>query len=233
MGIIGIIDGKEILAGNTRLLSDRNIPYDKSLDMIPETIVALAIEGKYVGFLRISDEVKEDAGLLVKELKKLGIRHIALLSGDKPELTHALAKQLQIPEDYGGLLPHEKLKQVESWMQEGLRLAFAGDGLNDAPVINRADIGMAMGALGSDAAIETADVVIQTDQPLKIATAIRISRKTKQIVWQNILLALGVKILVLLLGAGGIARLWETVFADVGVALLAILNAVRIQHLKR
>lgn len=229
LGIYGEINGMKVAAGSTRLLKQLNVAYDPKLDRIPETIVTVAINGVYAGYLLIADEVKEDAAEIVQQLKDQGVEHIAMLSGDKPAVVEALAKRLNIPEAYGGLLPQDKLLQVEKWIKEGRTVAFAGDGLNDAPVITRADIGIAMGALGSDAAIETADVVIQTDQPSKIAKAIKIGKQTKHIVWQNIALAFGVKLLILALGAGGIASLWEAVFADVGVALLAILNAVRLQ----
>ena len=170
--------------------------------------------------------------MAVKSLRDQGVKWLVMLSGDKDTIVQQVAGQLQLDEAYGGLLPEDKVRKVEELKAEGRTLAFVGDGINDAPVITLADVGMAMGGLGSDAAIETADVVIQTDQPVKIATAIRIGKKTKQIVWQNIGLAFGVKAFVLMLGAGGMATMWEAVFADVGVAFLAILNAIRIQRMK-
>lgn len=232
MGISGLVNGKKVLAGSPRLLTENDISYDGELDRYATTIVAVSIDGRYEGFISIADETKEDAKTLVSELKELGISRLVILSGDKSNVVKALARELEIEEYAGDLLPQDKLAKVEEWEASGRRVIFAGDGINDAPVISRAGIGMAMGGLGSDAAIETADVVIQTDQPSKITTAIRIGRKTKQIVWQNIGLAFGIKLLVLMLGGMGLASLWEAVFADVGVALLAILNAVRLQYLR-
>lgn len=232
MGMLGMVEGKRVLVGSPRMLQVYGISYDEALDRLSDTVVAVAINGEYAGFISIADETKEDARALVRELKELGISRLVILSGDKSAVVKALAKKLEIEEYAGDLLPQDKLLKVEDWEASGRKVIFAGDGINDAPVISRAGIGIAMGGLGSDAAIETADVVIQTDQPSRIATAIRIGRKTKAIVWQNIGLAFGIKLLVLILGAMGMASLWEAVFADVGVALLAILNAVRLQYLK-
>jgi Cd2+/Zn2+-exporting ATPase len=192
----------------------------------------VAIDSKYAGYVTIADEIKEDAGHAIKELHNLGVKEIVMLSGDKISVVKDIAAKLSIDKAFGALLPQDKVSKVEEFKKQGKMVAFVGDGINDAPVITVADVGMAMGGLGSDAAIETADVVIQTDQPSKIATAINIGKKTRQVVWQNIGLAFGVKALVLALGAFGVASLWEAVFADVGVALLAILNAVRIQRMK-
>ena len=182
--------------------------------------------------LQIQLSLKEDAVQAIKTLHELGIKDIVMLSGDKDSIVQKVARELKIDSAYGGLLPEDKVNKVEALKKQGRTVAFIGDGINDAPVITLADVGMAMGGLGSDAAIETADVVIQTDQPSKIATAINIGKKTKQIVWQNIGLAFGVKALVLIFGAFGVATMWEAVFADVGVAFLAILNAIRIQRMK-
>lgn len=231
-GLRGEVDGKQLLVGNSRLLSKFNIAYDPELDKIVDTIVMVAIDGQYAGYITIADQVKADAALAVKSLRDLGVKKLVMLSGDKDTIVQQVASQLGLDEAYGGLLPQDKVSKVEALKAQGRIVAFVGDGINDAPVITLADVGMAMGGLGSDAAIETADVVIQTDQPGKIATAIHIGKKTKQIVWQNIGLAFGVKALVLILGVGGIASMWEAVFADVGVAFLAILNAIRIQRMK-
>jgi len=182
--------------------------------------------------LTIADKIKEDASSAIKNLHEYGVKTIVMLSGDKDSLVQKVAKELKIDLAYGGLLPQDKVKHVEELKAQGKKVAFVGDGINDAPVITLADVGFAMGGLGSDAAIETADIVIQTDQPSKIATAIKIGKKTRQIVWQNIGLAFGVKAIVLAFGAFGVASLWEAVFADVGVAFLAILNAIRLQKIK-
>jgi Cd2+/Zn2+-exporting ATPase len=227
-GLQGSVDGKMVLAGNLKLLDKFAVQYPKELADIPETIVAVAISGNYAGYLTIADELKDDAAETVAALKKLGITTV-MLSGDKKAVVSHVATQLQIDQYYGDLLPEDKVNLVQKLKDEGKTIAFAGDGVNDAPVIALADVGIAMGALGSDATIETADIVIQNDQPSKIVSAIKVGKITKSVVYQNISLAMGVKVIVMLLGAGGIATLWEAVFADVGVALLAILNAYRIQ----
>lgn len=227
-GLKGIVDGKEVLAGNTKLLKKFEIPYPIEIEQIVDTIVVLSIGNKYAGYITIADEIKEDAKQAINDLHSMGIRTV-MLSGDKQAVVDQVAKTLGIDGAHGDLLPEGKVEKVET-LKSDAKLAFVGDGINDAPVIALADVGIAMGGLGSDATIETADVVIQNDQPTKIAAAIKIGKLTKQIVWQNIILALGVKVIVLALGAGGIASLWEAVIADVGVALLAILNAVRIQN---
>ena len=231
-GLKGTVDGKELFVGNAKLLQKFNISYAPEIEETVETIVVVAIDGKYEGYITIADQIKEDAVVAIKQLGDLGIDTIVMLSGDKDSIVQKVAGQLKIDKAYGGLLPQDKVAKVEELKKHGKKVAFVGDGINDAPVITLADVGMAMGALGSDAAIETADVVIQTDQPVKIATAIKIGKKTRQIVWQNIGLAFGVKALVLIFGAFGVASLWEAVFADVGVAFLAILNAVRLQRIK-
>lgn len=231
-GIKALVDDKNVLAGNTSLLQSFGIPYPKELDKIVETTVVLAIDNEYKGYITISDEVKDDAELAINNLHKAGVKTM-MLSGDKDSLTQNIAKKLGIDSAFGGLLPEGKVEKLEALKKNPKEVvAFVGDGINDAPVLALSDVGMAMGGLGSDAAIETADVVIQTDQPSRISTAINIGKATKKVVYQNIALAFGVKIIVLILGAGGLANMWEAVFADVGVALLAILNAVRIQNMK-
>lgn len=230
-GLIGNIDGKEVLAGNLKLLKKFEVEYDSEIGNIIETIVVVAIDRKYAGYITIADEIKEDAKQSIKELHNLGIKTV-MLSGDKQSIVSKVAKTLSILEAYGDLLPENKVEKVQALKDQKSTLAFVGDGVNDAPVIALADAGIAMGGLGSDAAIETAGVVIQNDEPSRIVSAIKIGKVTKKIVWQNIILAMVVKAIVLGLGAGGIATLWEAVFADVGVALLAILNAVRIQKME-
>ena len=231
-GLKGTVNQKTMLAGNGRLLSKFDISYDEQLHSLTDTIVIVAIDGTYAGYITIADTLKEDAKDAVKALHDTNIKEVVMLSGDKQAVVDKIASQLGLDKALGGLLPEDKVKEVERMKSEGRLVAFIGDGVNDAPVITIADVGMAMGGLGSDAAIETADVVIQTDQPSKIATAIKIGKATKRIVWQNIGLAFGVKLIVLILGAGGLATMWEAVFADVGVALLAIFNAIRIQKMK-
>lgn len=224
-------DGKEFLAGNFKLLEKFNINYDKNLENIPETIVAIAFNGQFVGYVTIADQIKEDAKSTILALKKLGIK-VTMLSGDKTAVVEKVAKTLGISTAFGSLLPEDKVTELKKIKAKNETVAFVGDGVNDAPVVALSDVGIAMGGLGSDATIETADVVIQDDKPSKIPMAIKIGKETKKIVWQNISLAFGVKFIVLILGAGGLATMWEAVFADVGVALLAILNAVRIQKMK-
>ncbi|MFD3001500.1 heavy metal translocating P-type ATPase [Pontibacter toksunensis] len=231
-GVKGLVNGREVLAGNGKLLRQFRVKYDISIDAVPETTVLVAVDGSYVGHIVIADKLKADAAEAVKALRKQGVKRLVMLSGDKDAIVQKVAQELQLDEAYGGLLPQDKVAKVEELKAQQRKVAFVGDGINDAPVITLSDVGMAMGGLGSDAAIETADVVIQTDQPSKIATAIAVGKKTKQVVWQNIGMAFGVKAAVLIFGAVGIASMWEAVFADVGVALLAILNAVRIQHSK-
>lgn len=233
MGLKGTVKGRTVLAGNVKLLEKFGIHYDSDLRKIDESIVVVAIDNEYVGYVIIADEIKEDAVDAIKQLRANGIKQIVMLSGDKTAIVKKVAQQLNIDQYFGDLLPEDKVKKLEEIKKEKSKVvAFVGDGINDTPVLAISDIGIAMGAMGSDAAIETADVVIQTDQPIKIATAIKIAKATKNVVLQNIVLAFGVKALVLVLGAGGLATMWEAVFADVGVALLAILNAVRIQKMK-
>lgn len=231
-GLKGKAAGKTILAGNVKLIDKMGIPVNAELRNVTDTIVVVAVDGKLAGYVTIADEMKEDSKAAIDTLHGMNIR-TTMLSGDKQSVVDAVAAQLGIDNAFGDLLPENKVEQVEKARKEpGAVIAFVGDGINDAPVLALSDVGIAMGGLGSDAAIETADVIIQTDQPSKIATAISIGRATSRIVWQNIGLAFGVKAIVLVLGAGGLATMWEAVFADVGVALLAILNAVRIQKMK-
>lgn len=230
-GLRGTIDGKEVLAGNLKLFKKYSIPFDASVESIVETIVVVAVSGKYAGYITIADEIKEDAKQAIADLHILN-QKVVMLSGDKQSVVDKVAKELNIVNAFGNLLPEDKVNKVQALKNENRTIAFVGDGVNDAPVIALADAGIAMGGLGSDATIETADIVIQNDMPSKIVTAIKIGKVTRQIVWQNITMAMVVKIIVLALGASGVATLWEAVFADVGVALVAILNAVRIQNIK-
>lgn len=223
---------QEILAGNAKLMTREGISHERK--EIAGTVVHLAVDGRYAGYLVISDEIKEDALRAVKELKAAGVRKLVMLTGDNREVGREVGKTLGLDEVHAELLPDQKVEKVENLNKEkapGEKLVFVGDGINDAPVLARADIGVAMG-LGSDAALEAADVVLMTDEPSKLASAIKIARGTRSIVWQNITLSLAVKGIVLILGAGGIATIWEAVFADVGVALLAIINAMRVLKLK-
>lgn len=231
-GLQADIDGARVLVGNTRLLDKFEIDYPAELSAIADTIVVCAVGTDYVGYLLLADTLKEDALKAIEELKALNITNIQILSGDKQAIVTNFAEKLGITHAYGDLLPDGKVKHIEELRRDPAnQIAFVGDGINDAPVLALSNVGIAMGGLGSDAAIETADVVIQTDQPSKVATAIRAGRQTRRIVWQNISLAFGVKLLVMVLGAGGLATLWEAVFADVGVALIAIVNAIRVQKL--
>ena len=231
-GLKGVVNDQTVLAGNTKLLRKFNVEYDPAIDQIIETSVVMAINGKFIGYVTIADQIKANAQIAVQAMHRAGVTHTVMLSGDKDSITQKVAGDLGVDQAFGGLLPEDKVAWVERIKTDPKKVvAFVGDGINDAPVLALSDVGLAMGGMGSDAAIETADVIIQTDQPSKIATAIHISRATRLIVWQNIGLAFAVKILVLVLGAGGLATMWEAVFADVGVALLAILNAVRIQNM--
>ena len=230
-GLKGMVDGKEILAGNVKLMKKFNVAFPPEVEHLVDTIVVVAVNNKYAGYMTIADEIKEDAVETIKQMHALNLKTV-MLSGDKQSVVDDVAKQIGIDEAFGDLLPEGKVEKVQGYKDQGFRIAFIGDGVNDAPVVALADAGIAMGGLGSDATIETADVVIQNDQPSKIVAAIKIGKLTRNIVWQNIILAMTVKIIVLSLGAGGLANLWEAVIADVGVALLAILNAVRIQRMK-
>jgi Cd2+/Zn2+-exporting ATPase len=232
-GIKVNIDGKEVLAGNTKLLISENINYTNNEAI--GTVVYVAIDKKYAGSIVISDEVKEDSASAIKSIKALGISKTVMLTGDLKVVADKIGKQLGLDEVYSELLPEDKVNKVEFFGEtksHNGKVIFVGDGINDAPVLARADIGIAMGGLGSDAAIEAADVVIMTDEPSKIASAIKIAKRTRNIVFQNIALALSVKAIFLVLGAFGIASMWEAVFGDMGVAIIAILNAMRVMNTK-
>ncbi|MGE6394436.1 heavy metal translocating P-type ATPase [Chryseobacterium scophthalmum] len=230
-GLKATISGKELLVGNFKLMDKFNISYDLKTENIVYTLIAIAYDKKFVGYLTIADSIKEDAHLTINKLKTLNVK-TTMLSGDKTSVVQFVAKELGIENAFGDLLPEDKVNKVKELKAKNQTVAFVGDGVNDAPVVALSDVGIAMGGLGSDATIETADVVIQDDKPSKIPMTINIGKQTKKIVWQNIILAFAVKAIVLVLGAGGLATMWEAVFADVGVALLAILNAVRIQRMK-
>ena len=230
-GVSVIAEGKTLLAGNKNLMNKAGITFEEAQNT--GTQVYVAADGVFAGCIVISDEIKADSRDAIAALKALGVRKTVMLTGDNPQIAEAIAEELKIDEVYGGLLPQEKVEKIEMLNgQKGAKgkLIFVGDGINDAPVLAMADVGVAMGALGSDAAIEASDVVLMTDEPLKLAEAVKTARFTKRIVWQNIFFALGVKGLFLLLGAMGIATMWEAVFADVGVAVLAILNATRVMR---
>lgn len=230
-GLKAQINGKELLVGNFKLMDKYGISYDVDPSSIVYTTIAVAIDGKFVGYITIADSVKEDAQQTIVLLHQLNVK-VTMLSGDKPTVVKFVADKLGIDNAFGDLLPEDKVNRVKELKAKNETVAFVGDGVNDAPVVALSDVGIAMGGLGSDATIETADVVIQDDKPSKIAVAINIGKKTKKIVWQNITLAFVVKGIVLVLGAGGLATMWEAVFADVGVSLIAILNAIRIQRMK-
>ncbi|MFD6506533.1 heavy metal translocating P-type ATPase [Bacillus sp. NPDC060175] len=232
-GTVVKVQGKEIFAGNAKLMRKENITFKQPNTV--GTLVHVAVDGKYAGYIVISDEVKEDSKQAIQKLKELGIKKTVMLTGDAKSVGEAVGKELGLDEVHAELLPHQKVEEIEkidAAKRGKEKIAFVGDGINDTPVLARADVGIAMGGLGSDAAIEAADIVIMTDEPSKIATAVKIAKRTRSIVWQNIIFALGVKGLVLLLGAFGIATMWEAVFSDVGVTLLAVLNAMRVLRVK-
>ena len=233
-GVRAVVDERVVLVGNDKLMREEGIAYHDC--ELTGTILHVSIDGKYAGHIIIADVVKEDAAECIKCLHAAGVGKTVMLTGDRAEVAKAVAEKLGLDEYHGQLLPEDKVNQVERLLGETSekgKLAFVGDGINDAPVLTRADIGIAMGAMGSDAAIEAADIVLMDDKPSKIASAIRIARKTMRIVWQNIVFALGVKFAVLVLAAVGLATMWLAVFADVGVAILAILNAMRCMRVKR
>ncbi|MFC1491225.1 heavy metal translocating P-type ATPase, partial [Nitrospinota bacterium] len=228
-GIRARVEGRNILAGSDHLMHDENIAHDVCRLDDAGTLVHLAADGEYAGYIVIADEVKKDAPSAALELKKLGVERLSMLTGDGESSAESVARKVGVDDYRAELLPGEKVEALERIMQETEgTVAFVGDGINDAPVIVRADVGIAMGELGSDAAIEMADVVLMTDAPSKVAEAIRVARKTRTIVWENILLALGVKSVFILAGIAGFASMWGAVFADVGVGLLAVFNAVRV-----
>ena len=230
-GLKANVQGKELLVGNFKLMDKFSINYDIDPASIVYTLIAIAYDKKFAGYLTIADSIKEDAQEAVNKLHSMNVK-TTMLSGDKSSVVKFVADKLGIDNAFGDLLPEDKVNKVKELKTKNETVAFVGDGVNDAPVVALSDVGIAMGGLGSDATIETADVVIQDDKPSRIAMAINIGKQTKKIVWQNIILAFVVKAIVLILGAGGLATMWEAVFADVGVALLAILNAVRIQRMK-
>ena len=233
-GVRAVIDGKTVLAGNAKLMNRENIAYIPS-DAIG-TVIYLACNGKYAGYIVIEDEVKADAPAAIKALKEVGVRKTVMLTGDADAVGKKVAQKLGLDQAYTELLPADKVDRVEAMLKqtsEKGKLVFVGDGINDAPVLARADVGIAMGGLGSDAAIEAADVVLMTDEPSKISAVVRIARKTIRIANENIVFALGVKLLVLVLGATGYANMWAAVFADVGVSVIAILNAIRAMRVKK
>jgi Cd2+/Zn2+-exporting ATPase len=230
-GLRAEVNGKELHVGNFKLMDKFGIQYDIDPNSIVYTLIAIAYDKKFAGYLTIADTIKEDAQLTVDRLKAMGVK-TTMLSGDKSNVVQFVADKLGIVNAFGDLLPEDKVNKVNEIKAKNESVAFVGDGVNDAPVVALSTVGIAMGGLGSDATIETADVVIQDDRPSKIPMAINIGKQTRKIVWQNIILAFAVKAIVLILGAGGLATMWEAVFADVGVALLAILNAVRIQKMK-
>ena len=233
-GVTAVVDGMSVAAGNDKLMKKLNVPYIECRSI--GTIVHMAIDGKYAGHIVISDIEKPHAVEAVAELRKTGIERTVMLTGDKQRVAEQVAAHLGIDQVFSEMLPADKVEKIEEMLAkkpENQKLAFVGDGINDAPVLRRADIGIAMGAMGSDAAIEAADIVLMDDEPLKIAKAIRISRKCLRIVHENIVFALGVKILCLILGAFGIANMWLAIFADVGVMILAVLNAIRALFVKK
>ena len=233
-GVRAVIDGKTVLAGNAKLMNRENIAYTPS-DAIG-TVIYLACNGKYAGYIVIEDEVKADAPAAIRALKEVGVRKTVMLTGDADAVGKKVAQKLGLDQAYTELLPADKVDRVEAMLKqtsEKGKLVFVGDGINDAPVLARADVGIAMGGLGSDAAIEAADVVLMTDEPSKISAVVRIARKTIRIANENIVFALGVKLLVLILGATGYANMWAAVFADVGVSVIAILNAIRAMRVKK
>lgn len=232
-GVIATVDGKKVMVGNIKLMKMMDIPYFKG-ELIG-TIVHVAVNNKYIGYIVIADEVKEDSAQAIKELKAANIKQTVMLTGDNKSIGSKVAKELGLNKVYAELLPADKVEKLEELFSQKSKkgkLAFVGDGINDAPVLARADIGIAMGGLGSDAAIEAADVVIMTDEPSKIATTMKISKKTLKIAHQNIVFAIGIKIIVLILSAFGITTMWAAIFADVGVTIIAVLNAFRALNVK-
>ena len=218
--------GHTILAGNARLLENHGIPVSE--DTSAGTAVFVAVDGRYAGVIRIADEVRPDAAEAIRELKQLGVKRLVMLTGDRAAAANAVAREIGLDERYSGLLPGDKVEKLEEIISAGSKTVFVGDGINDAPVLARADVGVAMGGLGSDAAIEAADVVLMRDEPSKLAEAVRVAKKTRRIVKQNIVFAVAVKAVCIALGALGLIGMWVAVFGDVGVMLLAVLNALRV-----
>lgn len=232
-GLTGIVDGHTLEMGNAHLLTAHHLPIPEEVAQRIETVIYLLIDGTYAGYFLIADRIKEDAARTIQQLKRAGIGQAIMLSGDKQQLAEKVGKEIGIDRIYGDLLPEDKVKHIERIKAETQdEMAYVGDGINDTPSLALSSIGIAMGKNGSEAAIETADVILQTDHPERIVTALHISQATRRIVWQNIILALGVKLAVLLLGAFGVTNMWEAVFADVGVALLAVLNSIRLLRMR-
>ena len=232
-GILAIVENKNILIGNEKLMNKYKIDFEKCNDI--GTILYIAIEGKYVGYILISDTIKEDSKIAINELKKNNVKNTIMLTGDKKEVGESVSKELGLDKVYTELLPDGKVEKVEELLKQKSKkgkLAFVGDGINDSPVLAISDIGIAMGGIGADSSIEAADIVIMTDEPSKIVKAIKLSKRTMRIVKENIVFAIFVKILVLVLAAFGISTMWEAVFADVGVSVIAIINALRILKVK-
>ncbi|GAB4526102.1 MAG: heavy metal translocating P-type ATPase [Anaerolineales bacterium] len=229
-GVRAQVGARTVVLGNDALLHRDAVPHDETACAAPGTSVHMAVDGRYQGYLQVADALKAESAPAVAALRRLGVRHLALLTGDRASVAADAAHRLGLDAFYAEMLPDDKLRVVETLLEaQPVPLAFVGDGINDAPALRRADVGIAMGALGSQAAIESADVVIMTDSPLKVAEAVQIARRTRRIVWQNIGMALGIKAAFILLGVSGQATLWQAVFADVGVALLAVFNAMRIR----
>ena len=233
-GVISCVGGKKVCVGNAKLMEQENILYDKCEKS--GTVVYVSIDGEFKGYILICDKLKETSKSGMDSLRKLGIKNLVMLTGDNKKAAEEIAKSLGIDKIFSELLPDGKVREVENLLcgkKKNEILAYVGDGINDAPVLSRADIGIAMGALGSDAAIEAADVVLMDDNPEKIAKAIRVSKKCMRIVYQNIVFAIGIKVICLMFGALGLAGLWLAIFADVGVMVLAVLNAMRMLFVKR
>jgi Cd2+/Zn2+-exporting ATPase len=228
-GMSAVVDGHKWLVGTTRLLDHEGVDYPDELKLVAGTMVAVAIDGRYRGHIQLADKPKEDATAAIGNLERQGITTV-MLSGDKQALVNQVASGMGISEAHGDLLPQDKVDHIGRMQQQGRQVAFVGDGVNDAPVLALSDVGVAMGGLGSDMAIETADVVIQTDQPSRVADAVTLGRRTRRIVTHNITLAIAIKVLVMILGVLGLANMWQAVFADVGVALLCVLNSLRLMH---
>jgi Cd2+/Zn2+-exporting ATPase len=235
-GIIGRVNGREVVIGNRQFIADTigsdNIRTECCQDKAG-TLLHVVVDKTYAGHILISDQLKADSTQAIRELKQLGVGKTVMLTGDRPQVAEHVARELHLDEWHADLLPQDKVTCVEELLKDGSPLAFVGDGMNDAPVLKRADVGVAMGALGSDSAIEAADVVLMDDEPRKVALSVRIARRTIGIARQNIAFAIGVKVLVLLLAALGLANMWLAVFADVGVTVLAVLNAMRALHTTR
>ena len=233
LGIIAKIGEKDILVGNDKLMQEKQITFEKCNEV--GTVLYVAIEGKYAGYIVITDQIKEDAKETMEDLKKNHIKQTVMLTGDRKKVGENVAKEIGIDEVYTELLPTDKVHKVEELLKrksEKGKLAFVGDGINDAPVLTLADIGIAMGALGADSAIEAADIVVMTDEPYKIVKSMKLAKKTMRIVKENIVFAIFVKVLVLILTAFGLSTMWEAVFADVGVSIIAIINALRALNVK-